>query len=82
MKVKQDNISEQIKLDIANKAKDNSISLASFKKILEEIIQSGVSTQAKKDRFINDINKASTKDYATISAYNYILAGEGKKVIG
>ena len=80
MKVKQENISEQDKLDIATKANDDSISLASYKKFLEEIIQKGSSPQAKKDKFKNQINQASTKDYASISAYNYILAGEGNKV--
>ena len=80
VKVKQENISEQDKLDIATKAKDNSISLASYKKFLHEIIQKGSSPQAKKDQFKNQINQASTKDYASISAYNYILAGEGNKV--
>ena len=80
MKVKEDKISEQEKLDISIKAKDTSISLASYKKFLEEIIQKGTSPQAKKDEFKDKINQASTKDYASISAYNYILAGEGKKV--
>ena len=81
MKVKKDKISEQDKMDIAIKAKDNSISLASYKKFLQDIIQKGVSPQAKKDQIKEQINKASTKDFASSKAYYYILSGEGNKVI-
>jgi len=82
MKVKNDKITEQKKMDIAINAKDNSISLASYKKFLQNIIQKGVSPQAKKDEIKDQINNASTKDFASISAFNYILSGEGNKVIG
>lgn len=80
MKVKHEQIGEDVKLTLAKMAADPNVSLEEMKIFCIEVINKGVSSKAKKQTFIREVNDAHRKDIACWPVYNYILAGEGKKV--
>lgn len=80
MKVKHEQIKEDVKLTLARMAADANVTLEQMKDFCIEVINRGVSSKAKKQSFIKDVKAAPRKDLATWPVYNYILAGEGNKV--
>ena len=80
MKVKHEQIGEDFKKLLGEMVASPNVSLEELKVFCVELINKGVSAQAKKDVFIREVQTAKRKDLAAWPVYSYILAGEGKKV--
>jgi hypothetical protein len=79
-KVKNDLIGEDFKKLLGWAVANPDISLDEVKTFCIELINKGVSSRAKKDMFIREVQAAKRKDLAAWPVYSYILAGEGNKV--
>ena len=79
--LKVDKINEDTKQQLAVLTTDKNVSLDEFKVFCRDVINQGVSSKSKKESFIRDIDKSRNKESASWTVYNYILAGEGNKVI-
>jgi len=80
MKVKHEQIGEDFKKLLGEMVASPDVSLDELKVFCIELINKGVSSRAKKDVFIREVQSAKRKDMATWPVYSYILAGEGNKV--
>ena len=79
-KVKNDLIGEDFKKLLGEMVASPNVSLDEVKTFCVELINNGVSSRAKKDTFIREVQAAKRKDMAAWPVYSYILAGEGNKV--
>lgn len=80
MKVKHEQINEDFKKLLGEMVASPNVSLDELKTFCVELINKGVSSRAKKDTFIREVQSAKRKDLAAWPVYSYILAGEGNKV--
>jgi hypothetical protein len=80
MKVKHEQIGEDFKKLLGEMVASPDVSLDELKVFCIELINKGVSSRAKKDTFIREVQTAKRKDMAAWPVYSYILAGEGNKV--
>lgn len=79
-KLKRDLISEDFKKLLGKMVASPNVSLDETKTFCMDLINKGASSRLKKDEFIREVQSAKRKDMAAWPVYNYILAGEGKKV--
>jgi hypothetical protein len=80
MKVKHEQIGEDFKKLLGEMIASPNVTLEELKTFCIELINKGVSSRAKKDTFIREVQTAKRKDMAAWPVYSYILAGEGNKV--
>jgi|LauGreDrversion4_2_1035121.scaffolds.fasta_scaffold860053_1 hypothetical protein len=80
MKVKHEQIGEDFKKLLGEMVASPNVTLEELKTFCIELINKGVSSRAKKDTFIREVQTAKRKDMAAWPVYSYILAGEGNKV--